>query len=96
MVDEDAAHHASSHGEEMRPVLPGNSLSVDKTDIHLIDERRCLQAVPHALTCHAAPRDLVQLTMNQRDQLLAGSHVAFPPLEKERGDIRRVFGNAQF
>ena len=96
VVDEDATHHTSAHREEMRAVLPRDRLPVDKTDVGFIDERRGLQAVPHALPRHAASRDLVQLLMNQRDQSLAGSHVAFPPLEKERGDIRVAFSNSQF
>ena len=79
VVDEDATHHTSGHGEEMRAVLPRDRLPVDQTDIGFIDERRGLQAVPDALSRHAASRDLVQLLMNQRDQLLAGSHVAFAP-----------------
>ena len=96
VVDEDTPHHTSSHGEEMRAVLPRDRLPVDKTDIGFIDERRCLQAVSHALPRHAASCDLVQLAMNQRDQSLAGILVAFPPFEKERGDIRRAFSDSQF
>jgi hypothetical protein len=72
---------------------PRDRFPVDQADIGFIDERRCLQAVSHALSRHAASRDLVQLLMDQRDQSFAGSLVALPPFEKERGDIRGVFSN---
>jgi hypothetical protein len=77
-------------------VLPRDRLPVDETDISFIDERRGLQAVSDALPRHAASRDLVQLLVDQRDQPLAGSLVAFPPSEKERGDIRGLFSNPSF
>lgn len=96
VVDEDATHHTSGHGEEMRSVLPRDRLPVDKTNIGFVDQRRCLQAVSHALPHHAASRDLVQFLMHERDQSLAGSLVAFPPFEKERGDICGRFSNSQF
>jgi hypothetical protein len=93
VVDEDATHHTSGHGEEVRAVLPRNRFSVDQPEVGLVDERGCLQAMSHALSGHAASRDLAQFLMHQRDQLLAGSHIAFSPFEKERGDIGGAFRN---
>ena len=94
MVDEDATHHTSGYREEMRAVLPLDRFSVDQADIGFIDECGRLQAVSHALSGHAAPRDLVEFLMDERDQSLAGGLVALPPLEKERGDIRGAFSNS--
>ena len=58
-------------------------LAVDQADIGLVDERRRLEAVPHALSRHAASRDPVELLMDERDQSLEGVLVALPPLEQQ-------------
>ena len=50
--------------------------------------RRCLQAVPHALTRHAALRDPVELLIDERNQPLEGSLVALAPLLQQSGDFR--------
>ena len=93
VVHEDAAHHASGHGEEMRAVVPLDRLPVDQADVGLVDERRRLEAVPHALARHAASRDPVELLMDERDQLLEGALVALSPSEQQSGDLRVVVGN---
>jgi hypothetical protein len=46
-----------------------------------------------ALASHAAPRDLVQFLMNERNQAIEGRLVALPPFEKETGDFRRMGRN---
>jgi hypothetical protein len=93
MIHENAAHHPSRDGEEVGAVLPGDRFSVDQADIGFVDQGRCLQAVPHALPGHAAPRDLVQLAMDQRNQPLARSLVALSPFEQQCGDIGGVSSN---
>jgi len=45
------------------------------------------------LSCHAALRDPVELSMDERDQALEGTLVAPAPFEQQRGDFRRVFRN---
>ena len=55
--------------------------------------RRCLQAVPHALSRHAALRYSVELLMDERDQLLEGTLVAVSPLDQESSDFRIVRSN---
>ena len=80
MVDEDAAHHTSRYREEMRAVLPLDRFAVDQADIGFVDECGRLQAVPHALSGHAAARDLVEFLMDERDQSLAGVVVSLAPI----------------
>ena len=94
MVHEDVPHHASRHGEEMRAIVPGHLRRVDEPDIRLVDERRRLEAVPRALARHAAPRDLVQLPVDERNQSLEGGLVAFAPLQQQVGNRRGMVGNA--
>ena len=95
VVDEDSAHHPSRDRKEVRAVVPGDvpSPSTSRT-IRLVDERRRLEAVPRALAGHAAPRDLVQLAMDERNQALEGTLVALPPLEQQPGDVRGMVSNA--
>ena len=77
----------------MRAVVPLDRLPVDETDVGLVDERRCLQAVPHALSRHAALRDPMELLMDQRDQSLEGTLVAVSPLDQKSSGLRVVMSN---
>jgi len=52
--------------------------------------------VPHALSGHAAARNLMEFLMDQWDQSLARVVVSLPPFEKERSDIRGGFSNSPF
>jgi hypothetical protein len=94
VIHEDAAHDASRHCEEMRPVLPLDVCAFDQPQIRLVDENRCLEAVTRALSRHAAPRDPMQFPVDERNQSLEGTLVALPPFEKEPGDPREVLRNA--
>jgi hypothetical protein len=94
VVHEDAAHHAGGDGEKMRAVVPLDRFPVDQTDIGLVDERRRLKAVSDALPRHAAPRDSVELLMDERNQSLESALVALTPLEEQPGNLRRVFSDS--
>ena len=72
------------------------SLRFDQPEIRLVDEHRRLEAVTRALARHAAPRDPVELLVDERNQPLEGTLVAPPPFEKEPGDPRGVHRNAPF
>jgi hypothetical protein len=82
VVHEDAAHHASGHGEEMRAVVPRDVFRVDQPQVRLVDERGRLEAVTRALVTHVPPRELMELSVDERNQLLEGTLVALPPSEK--------------
>ena len=88
VVHEDATHHAGRHREEVRAVVPGDVFRVDQPEVCLVDERRRLQAVSRAFVGHVAPRDLVELLVDERNQSLQGVGVALAPFEKQRGDVR--------
>ena len=88
MVHQDAAHQPRGHREEVRAVLPRHVVRIDQPQIGLVDERRRLEAVPDALAGHAAPRDLVELVMDERNQLLEGGFIALAPREEERRHLR--------
>jgi hypothetical protein len=93
MVHENAAHHASGDGEEVRSVVPLDCLPVHQTHIRLVNKRRRLEAMTSGLSCHAASRDSVKFLMDERDQSLEGPLVASSPFEKQAGDFCRLFCN---
>ena len=94
VVHEDAPHHASGHRQEMRAVVPRHVFRVDQPQIRFVDERRRLEAVPGTLSRHAAPRDLVELPVDERNQSLEGGLVALSPFQKQSGDLRGVVSNS--
>jgi hypothetical protein len=96
VVHEDAAHHAGGHREEMCAVVPRDVFRVDEPKVRLVDQYRCLEALAGALSRHAAPRDLLEFSMDQRNQSLEGTLVALPPFEKEPGDSGGVLRNFPF
>ncbi len=79
----------------MGPVLPVNALDVDQPEVRLVDERRCLQAVPGAFARHAASGNAPQFLVHQRDQLIEGGLIAFSPCEKKSSDLARMTANGQ-
>ena len=93
MVYQDAPHHAGGDRQEMRAVVPFNCLSVDQTEICLVDECRRLQAVSAALARHAGSRDSMELLVNERNQSLEGVGVALAPFEKQSGDVGLTLGD---
>ena len=96
MVHEDAAHHASSHREEMRAVVPFHLVRVDQPQVRLVDERGRLKTVLCALVTHVSPRDLMELSVDEWNQSLQGTLVAPPPFDKEPGNSGPVLRNSPF
>ena len=92
-VDEDAAHQARRHRQEMDAVLPVDLLRADQAQVGLVDQRGRLQAVPGALASHAAARDAMQLLVDERHQLLEGGFVAATPREQQAGDAAGIVWN---
>lgn len=93
MVHENAAHHASGHGQEMGAVPPGHVLGIDESQIRFVDQRRRLEAVPSPLSRHAPSGDLVQLQLYERNQPVEGGLVALTPSEQQSGGLRGVVWN---
>lgn len=93
VVDEDAPHDASGHGEEMRAILPCHGFRIDQPEIRLVDERGCLQAVIRTLVPDVPLRDSMELGVYERNQSLQGILVALSPLEKQSGDLGGMLRN---
>ena len=94
MVHENVPHDASGNRQEMRPVLPPNVFGVDQPQVDFVDERRRLKAVPGTLSCHAPSRDLVELPLYERNQLVEGGRVPLTPFQEQCGGLRGMVRNA--
>src|SRR4029453_6089802 len=78
----------------MCAIVPGDGLAVDEANKRLIDERRGLQAVSNSFSSHAAPRDSVELLVDERNQSFQGILVASPPLQEQPGHLRVMLHDA--
>jgi hypothetical protein len=82
VIDQDVSHHTCGDREEMGAIMPGDALRIDQAQIRFVDEGRCLETVSRPLARHAPSRNLVQLTLDERNQSAEGALVALPPLQK--------------
>jgi hypothetical protein len=89
MVDEDAAHHTRGDRQEVCAILPRHILDVYEPQIGLVHEGGRLKTVTRTLVRHLPLRNLVELAMHKRDQLLKGAFIAFRPLQQQPGDLWR-------
>jgi hypothetical protein len=94
VIHQDAPHDASSHRQEVPAVGTRDRAAALQPQIRLVDERRSLEAVPHALAGHAAACDPLELPMDERNQSLEGFLLALSPFEKQPGDLRRMVADA--
>src|SRR2546421_12243469 len=67
----------------MRAILPAHPAHVDEPQVRLVDESRRLQRVTRALPFQTTPRNLVQLAVHERNELLEGGLVALSPGDQQ-------------
>ncbi len=67
----------------MRAVLPAHPAHIDEPQVRLVDEGRRLQRVARAFPFETTPRNLVQLAVHERNELLEGGLVAPSPGEQQ-------------
>jgi len=84
MIDKNVAHCACGHRKEMRPIIPGN-VHLNELQIRLMDKSRVLERMTFALVLHFAPRQLVQLAVNERQQFVQCLGIAGAPLNEQTG-----------
>jgi hypothetical protein len=87
VVDEDLAHQLRGDAEKVGAALPARPALVDQTQVSLIDERRGLQRVPGPLAAQVAVRQLMQLTLDERQQTVEGIGVACGPGGEQVGHL---------
>jgi hypothetical protein len=66
VIDQNVSHHTRGDCEEMRAVVPRNTLRIDQAQIRFVDKGCRLEAMSPALARHASLCDLVQLTFDER------------------------------
>ena len=71
----------------MRATLPLDAVLVDELQKRFVHERRRLQSVPGIFTREVAPRDPMQLAVDERGQLLEGARVSALPSMEQVGDV---------
>src|SRR5262249_24581897 len=77
VVDEDAAHRLRRDAQEVRaPLEAPLGVLVDEPEVGLVDQRRRLERVVGRLPAHHPRGDPVELVVDDREQLVAGSRVA--------------------
>ena len=79
VIDKDASHHLRRHREEMRAVLPRDTLRANQADICLVDERRGLQSMVATLAPQIRRCSPPQFAIHDGDQVFAGLHVSLSP-----------------
>jgi len=68
-------------------------LHVGEAEVCLVDERRCLQAVPGPLSGHALARDALKLTVNERHECPQRRVITSSPCEQQLSDFLCVVCN---
>jgi len=79
VVDEDAAHHLRRDSEEVRPILPPDTLLTEEPEIGFMDQCRRLERVVRALAAKVRGRSASKFAINERQQLIARLKIAPPP-----------------
>ena len=92
-VDENPAHDAGAHREEMCAIGPIQISTVDQAQIRLVHECGRLQSVTGALVPHVAARHAVQLVVDERREAIKGRRISAPPRLQQTGDFSRLSGN---
>ena len=89
VVHQDPPHHLRGDAVEVAAVLPGDAVLAGQAHERLVDQRRRLQRVIHALVPQVAGGAVPQLVVDQRHQLVAGAHVTAGPGLQQLADRAR-------
>ena len=88
LFDEDAAHGLGRGGEEVAAAVPVlGLLRVHQPQVGLVDQGRGLERLAGLLLGQLLRRQLAQLVVDQRQQLLGGVRVALLDGGQDAGDI---------
>jgi YVTN family beta-propeller protein len=96
VVDEDTPHHIRRDPKEMAAILPRHRDVTDQPQIHLVNQSRRLQRVVVAFLTEATGGALPQLTVHERQQLIASAKVPSPPRAKQPAGSAGSVGHVDF
>lgn len=89
VIDQDLAHDAGRHREEMRAVLPLRLFLIYQPNISFMDQSRCLQRVVRPFAAEVSGREPAKLVVNQRYQLRLGVLASFPQFNQQLRDVSK-------
>jgi hypothetical protein len=79
MVLENVSHHPRREGVEVSPVVPGYLSLVQQAHVDFVDQRRWLQCMVLALAAHVALGNAMQLSVNERNEILQDIWITLSP-----------------
>jgi len=88
LIDQQPAHHARSHREKMRAVLPVNLANVSQLQEGFVDERRRRNVVAGPFPPEVAPCHATKLVIDQRRKLVESTLVTSPPCDEQCRQVR--------
>src|SRR5207245_8501739 len=68
VVDQDVAHDAGRHGEEVAPVFPLEPVETRELQVGLVDEGRGVEGASRPPSCELAAGEPAQVVVDQWDQ----------------------------
>jgi hypothetical protein len=87
VIDQDPAHDLGGHTKKMRSIPPVDLTLVEDAEVHLMDEGCCLQGVIGTFVSELAPRDMSELCIDDRQQLMERGPFAATPIMEERRNV---------
>jgi len=98
VVDQQAAHRLGCDCKEVCPVLPFHAVQIGQLDVRLVNERTAVERVALLLEPQAVVRDLAQLVVDEREELIECGTPAARQLTQEASDftlLRHTQGSGQ-
>ena len=86
-IDQNAAHGLGSRGKEMGESIPLLAQVANEANPCLVHQCCRLQGMARGLICHLGGRQLAQLAVNEREQVLGGLLVALVESVEDLGDV---------
>jgi hypothetical protein len=86
MIHQDASHYLRGNSEEVCAILPGDSFLTDQPKERLVYQRRRLQCVVETLLSQIRGGLPLQLTIDQRHQVIAGPKITAGPSVEQLAD----------
>jgi hypothetical protein len=94
VIHEDTPHHPRRDTEEVRPVLPRDTLLPDQPEIGLVNECCRLKRVIATLLSQVGGRPPTKLRVDEWSELIACAQVAAPPRLQQGADANRGAANS--
>lgn len=89
VIDQHPAHDAGCHSEELCPLAPLHPALVHEAEKRLVHEGAGVEGVVRPLAPQLAPRELLELGVDEGRETVEGVGVATAPCTQQLGHLRR-------